>query len=103
MAARLLALYGHPTDPAAFDQYYAATHIPLAKQLPGLRSYTISRGGVGGPDGKAPYYLVAELNFDSVAAIQAALGSPAGAAAAGDLGKFASGGVTLVWYEVSNA
>jgi uncharacterized protein (TIGR02118 family) len=103
MPARLLALYGHPTDPAAFDRHYSSTHVPLAKKLPGLRSYTISRGAVGAPDGQAPYYLIGELDFDSVADIQAAFSSPEGAAAAADLGNFASGGVTLVWYEVAPA
>ncbi len=102
MPARLVALYGHPTDTAAFDQYYTATHIPLAKKIPGLRAYAVSHGGLGAPDGKAPYYLVAELTFDSVAALEAGLGAPEGAAAAADTGNFASGGVTLFWYEVKD-
>jgi uncharacterized protein (TIGR02118 family) len=103
MPARLLALYGHPTDTAAFDRHYTSTHVPLAKKLPGLRSYTLSHGQIGAADGKAPYHLVGELTFDSLADVQAALSSPEGAAAAGDLGNFATGGVTLVWYEVSDA
>jgi uncharacterized protein (TIGR02118 family) len=44
MPTRVLALYGHPTDPSAFDDYYVSTHAPLAKKLPGLRSYTVSTG-----------------------------------------------------------
>ncbi|MDQ6675247.1 MAG: EthD family reductase [Chloroflexota bacterium] len=103
MTARLIALYGRPTDTAAFDRHYRETHIPLAKKLPGLRSYTVSDGQVGAPDGKAPYYLIAELTFDSLSDIQAALGSAEGAAAAGDLSTFASGGATLLWYEVRDA
>jgi uncharacterized protein (TIGR02118 family) len=74
--ATVLALYKKPADPAAFDAYYHAKHLPLAKTLPGLRSYRISSGPVGTPAGEAPLHLVALLGFDSMAAIQAALTSP---------------------------
>jgi uncharacterized protein (TIGR02118 family) len=99
MAAQLLVLYGHPTDPAAFESYYFATHIPIAKKMPGLRSYTVNDGPIGAGDGKAPYFLVAILEFDSKAALGAALASPEGAAAAADVPKFATGGATLLIYE----
>jgi uncharacterized protein (TIGR02118 family) len=93
--ADILVLYHTPADPAAFDRYYNETHIPIAKKVPGLRSYRISNGAVRGLVGTAPH-LVAILSFDSLAAIDAALASPEGQAAAGDLGNFASGGVTLL-------
>lgn len=101
--AKLLVLYKTPTDTAAFDRYYAETHIPLAKKIPGLRHYEISRGPVATPAGPSGVHLVATLSFDSVAALQAGLGSPEGQAAAGDLGNFASGGVDLLVYESAEA
>lgn len=99
MAAHVLALYNEPTDPTAFEQYYTGTHVPLAKRLPGLRSYTVSRGPVVVPGGTAPYYFVAVLTFDSVDAIQAALTSPEGKATVEDVPKFATGGATIMMYE----
>ena len=36
----LTVLYGHPTDPAAFDAHYASTHVPLVEKIPGLESFT---------------------------------------------------------------
>ena len=93
--AKLIAMYKTPADKAAFDRYYHATHVPIAKKVPGLRSYEISRGPIVTPDGLAPYYLIATLSFDSVAAIQAALGSPQGQATAADLGRFATAGVDI--------
>ncbi|MGH7728639.1 MAG: EthD family reductase [Vulcanimicrobiaceae bacterium] len=100
MAAHLIALYGQPTDKAAFDAHYVPKHVPLAKKIPGLRSYAISNGPVTGPDGSpAPYYLVADLRFDSRSALQTALGSPEAAAAVADVATFASGGITLLTYE----
>ena len=101
MAAHVLALYNTPTDPTHFEQYYHGTHIPLAKKLPGLRSYTISKGAIGTPAGAAPYYMVADLEFDSMEAIQAALTSPEGATTVADVPNFASGGVTLMMYETA--
>jgi len=56
-----------------------STHAPPAKKPPGLRSYTVSNGSIGAADGKATSYLVAELDFDSVADILSALGSLGGA------------------------
>ncbi len=96
--AQLVVLYKTPTDAAAFDAYYAKTHIGLAKKIPGLRKYEISQGAVTGP---APtgVYLFAVLTFDSLAAIQTGLGSAEGQAAAGDLGNFASGGADLLMFD----
>ena len=99
MAAHVLALYNTPTDPTHFEQYYHGTHLPLAKTLPGLVSYTVNVGAIGAPAGPAPYYLIALLTFDSMAAIQAALQSPEGQATVADVPKFATGGVTLMMYE----
>jgi uncharacterized protein (TIGR02118 family) len=97
--ATLIALYKKPADAAAFDAYYHARHVPLAKTVPGLRSYQISQGPIATPAGEAPLHLVALLGFDSMAAIQAALTSPQGAATAADLGNFAQAGVDLLMFD----
>jgi uncharacterized protein (TIGR02118 family) len=103
MTAQVVALYSTPTDTDAFDRYYAETHAPLAKQIPGLRSFTVSQGAIATPQGPAPYHLVATLTFDSLAAIQQAFGTEAGAAATGDLANFAQAGVTILMYETDDA
>ena len=36
---KLTSLYGHPTDPAAFEEHYANTHAPLVKKIPNLRQF----------------------------------------------------------------
>lgn len=94
--ANLYAIYQQPADPAAFDAYYFNTHVPLAKTVPGLRSYEVTQGDVMGVAGKHSAYLVATLKFDSMAAIGAALASPEGQATAADLANFASAGVDLM-------
>lgn len=93
--AKVIAMYKRPVDPAAFDRYYFATHVPIAKKIPGLRHYEVTSGPVTTLEGPSPYHLIALLSFDSLAAIQAALGTPEGQATAADLGNFATGGVDL--------
>src|ERR1039458_1690306 len=72
--AQVLVLYNTPAEPAAFDRYYHEKHIPLARKIPGLRAYLISCSPVQALAGSAPY-LVAILNFDSMADLSAALRS----------------------------
>ncbi len=96
--ARLLALYNPPADAVAFDRYYHETHVPLIRKLPGLRTLGISRNPVHSVVGQATH-LVTTMDFDSLAAAQAALESSEGQAAAGDLANFAQAGVTLLMFD----
>ena len=97
--AQLVVLYKTPKDPAAFDKYYAETHVPLAKKMPGLKRYEISQGPVASPAGESGVHLVAILTFETMAAIQGGLGSPEGQAAVDDLKNFASAGADVLMFD----
>jgi uncharacterized protein (TIGR02118 family) len=97
--AKVIAMYRKPADVAAFDRYYYDAHLPIAKRIPGLRGYEVTRGMIGSLDGASPYHLIATLTFDSLDDIQRALASPEGQATAADLGRFASGGVDVYFAE----
>jgi uncharacterized protein (TIGR02118 family) len=97
---QLTVLYGHPQNPAAFDRHYREKHVPLAQKLPGLKGYLVNKPAALSPEESSPYHLIADLYFESMAAFQAALQSPEGQAAAGDLANFADGGVTLLMGEI---
>lgn len=97
--AQLIAMYKTPADVEAFDKYYYSTHVPLAKTIAGLRKYEMSTGVVGTPAGPSPFHLVAVLTFDSMPALQQALGSAEGKATARDLGNFAQAGVDLLVFD----
>jgi uncharacterized protein (TIGR02118 family) len=101
--AQLVVMYKTPRDAAAFDKYYAEKHAPLAKKIPGLRKYEISKGPVATPAGPSGYHLVATLTFDSLAAVQSALGSPEGQAAGADVQNFATGGAELLMFDTRPA
>jgi uncharacterized protein (TIGR02118 family) len=97
--AQIVVTYKMPKDAAAFDKYYAETHIPLAKKMPGLRKFQVSQGTVATPAGTSGVHLMAILTFDDMAAVQAAFGSPEGKAAAADVPKFASGGADIIFFD----
>ena len=97
---RLLVLYGHPKDPAAFDRYYYDVHVPIAKKMRGWKRWTVGKVK-GMPDGKpSPYYFFADLFAESREAIEKILATPEGQAAVADVPKFATGGVTFIYSDV---
>ena len=97
---RLLVLYGQPKDPAAFDRHYQEVHIPIAKQMKGLKKWTVGKV-TGTADGSpAPYYYIADLYLESRAAFDSLLASPEGMAAVADVPNYATGGVTFLYTEI---
>jgi uncharacterized protein (TIGR02118 family) len=86
--ARLMVMYKNPKDAAAFDKHYFETHVPIAKKIPGLRKYEISKGPVVTPAGPSGFHLIATLHFDNMAALQNAFASAEGQAAAADVKTF---------------
>jgi uncharacterized protein (TIGR02118 family) len=100
-ALKLSVLYGHPTDPVAFESYYHGIHLPLAAAIPGLGRREVSKG-LSGPDGSLPsFYRLFEAWFDSPSHLATVRSTPEWLAATADLSNFASGGVTVVLSELS--
>ena len=82
--ARMVVIYKTPKDPAAFDKHYFSVHIPMAKQLPGLKRYEVSKGPIVAMASAADPYLIGTLHFDSLAAIREAFATECGRACAAD-------------------
>lgn len=97
---KVTVLYGHPTDPAAFESYYASTHMPLVGKMGGFEKAEVTKFLPNQDGSKADYYRMAELYYASPEAMQASLGSEDGKATVGDLGNFATGGVKMLVGEV---
>jgi uncharacterized protein (TIGR02118 family) len=99
---RFINLYDEPEDAEAFDRHYREIHIPLARKLRGLRRYTISRNARPIRGGDA-YYLVAELDWDDMDALQRDFRSPEGQATADDVANLApEGKVRSMIYELED-
>jgi uncharacterized protein (TIGR02118 family) len=97
---KLVALYRKPSDPESFDKHYFNIHIPLVKKIPGLKKIEVTRIS-GAPMGEAQYYLMAELYYDSMEALNAANASPEGRATVKDLMSFAADVVTLFFGDIA--
>jgi len=97
---RLMVLYGHPKDPAVFEQYYRDVHMPIAAQIRGVK---IEMGKVlGAPDGyTAPFYRIAEVMFDNTEHMQAVLATPEAQRTVADMANFATGGVTVMVAQIA--
>jgi uncharacterized protein (TIGR02118 family) len=93
---KLIALYRKPADPAAFDQAYFGTHVPLVNKIPKLRRVDVSRV-TGAPRGEPEFYLITQMYFDDKAAMAAAMASPENAEAGKNLMSFARGLVSFVF------
>jgi uncharacterized protein (TIGR02118 family) len=96
---RLLVAYPRPADPARFLDYYTRTHVPLARQLPGLLGSRFGQPQALGP-GEPPHFLVFEADFADEAAMMAALTSEIGGRVAADVPNYSPGGATLMHYAV---
>jgi uncharacterized protein (TIGR02118 family) len=79
-----------------FRQYWRETHAPLVAKLPGLRRYVQSLPIDAAPAARPNYDGVAELWFDSVAALQAAFDSPEDRIARADTENFADMGNSVL-------
>ena len=98
--AALVVLYNEPKDTAAFEKYYAETHLPLlashAQEIGVTRRvFTKFDRTVDGK--KPPYYREAQLWFASEDALKKGMTTEGFKAVAGDLPKFVTnGGPTIL-------
>lgn len=91
MVSYFVSYRGESPEPGAFIDYYAGTHAALLAELPGIRRlvvhvptpwndpFPVNRGGC---------LLLAQMTFDSVTALDAALASEARARARADFQRF---------------
>jgi uncharacterized protein (TIGR02118 family) len=94
--ALVTVIYKAPKDTAAFEKYYADTHIPLVvnsqKEI-GFTRAELTRFNSNLDGSKPARYRQAELYFPSLAAAKKGLATPAFKKVGDDLANFASGGL----------
>jgi uncharacterized protein (TIGR02118 family) len=92
MTVKLVVLYTQPDDAPAFDEHYLAVHGPLVESIPGLLRWEGARFSAAADGGELTYHRIAELFFEDMDALGAALGTDEGKATAEDYGKIAPPG-----------
>jgi uncharacterized protein (TIGR02118 family) len=90
---KYVALYRTPEDPAAFDEHYFGTHVPIANETPGLVRSEIARV-LRTVTGEPALHVMAELYFESYDALKAAFKTEQWAASGANLAEW--GGLELV-------
>jgi uncharacterized protein (TIGR02118 family) len=95
--AIVTVIYNPPKDTAAFEKYYAETHVPLVganQQEIGFEKAELTKFQ-SNLDGSAPkFYRQAELYFDSMDALKKGTATAGFKKVADDLANFATGGLT---------
>ncbi len=101
MPVSLFALYRRPTGGEAeletFRKRYAAEHMPLVRDTPGLRSVVVHR--VSHAFQESDLVMIAEMIFDNRAELDAGLQSDQMRQAGRNLREIATGGFTLLVLE----
>jgi uncharacterized protein (TIGR02118 family) len=94
-AAIVTVIYKTPKDTAAFEKYYAETHIPLvvaSQDQIGFERAELTKFNSNLDGSKPARYRQAELYFPSMDALKKGIATPAFKGVADDLPKFATGG-----------
>ncbi len=95
--ATLTILYGHPANPAAFEDYYANRHLPWASEtMPGVKAAQLRRVLATPGGDPPPYYRTAEMTWTDEESLRAALASEEGQDVLADTSNFATGGAVLL-------
>lgn len=89
---------GGPEALETFERRYAAEHLPLVAETPGLRATRVQRV-VEALGGETDLVMVTSMDFDDRAALDAGLASDAMRAAGRNLREIAPGLATLLVVE----
>ena len=93
---KLIVLYPPPTDTETFESRYRSEHAPMVlEKIPGVKRFVAARV-LGAPTGTAPYQRVAELYFDSLESLQAAMASGGGQETVAHAMEISTGGPPVV-------
>jgi uncharacterized protein (TIGR02118 family) len=93
---KLIVLYPPPSDPAVFERRYREEHAPMVLEtVPGLKKF-VAAHVLASPFGTIPYQRVAELYFDSMATLQAAMASAEGQSTVAHAMEISTGGPPVV-------
>ncbi len=96
---KLIAYYKEPADTAEFDKKYFEEHMPLARKMPGLIKAEVSRHK-GFAGGQSPYYMQADMYFQSMDDLNKAMMSDEGKATAKNIMSFAKDIIVMTTAEI---
>ena len=91
---KLIAYYKAPENKEEFEKKYFEEHLPLAKKMPGLvKCEVVKLKGLGGADPR--FFMQTDMYFENEEALNIAMSSEEGRAAAKNLMSFAKDYVSM--------
>lgn len=93
---RLTVLYGKPVERESFLDHYENVHVPLVNKMPKVTRFTWGLGLPGLDGAEPPYFLNAELCWDSPEDMAASFGSEEGKATGADVANLKADGITML-------
>ena len=95
---RIVALHKRPRDPEAYIRYYLDVHMPTVQKVPGLRKVRWGKVVSAADDTEASCWLMSDVYFDDMHALESALESPEMEAALADLPNFVRDGDVQIMF-----
>jgi len=91
---KLIAYYKTPEKKEEFEKKYFEEHLPLAKKMPGLvKCEVVKLKGLGGSEPR--FFMQTDMYFENEEALNRAMSSEEGRAAAKNLMSFAKDYVSM--------
>ena len=69
---KLIVTYPRPKDVDVFEKLYQNEHVPLAVAKLGAKTKMVATKVLGSPQGRPPFYRVAEVHFKTFSFSQTA-------------------------------
>lgn len=95
---KMIAIFKRPQDVEAFLDHYENVHLPMIRQMPGLRKLEVNRF-IDLRGGDADPFVMAEMYFDDRDSLMTSMKSPEGKAGGKDLQSFAADLVQVTFAE----
>jgi uncharacterized protein (TIGR02118 family) len=93
---RLTVLYGTPANEGEFLDHYRDVHVPLVGTMPKVTRFTWGVGLPGLDGGAPPWFLNAEVCWETAQDMAESFASPEGQATVGDLVNLVAESVTMM-------
>jgi uncharacterized protein (TIGR02118 family) len=90
--AKLIVIYPRPTDIEAFDKVYSEEHVPMAVAKLSGKTRIVATKVIGSPQGVPPFYVIAEVHFPTMEALQSCAASDGGKETLAHAVSISSGG-----------
>jgi len=91
-SAKLTVIYPRPKDVTAFENIYQTEHVPLAVAKLNGKTKMVATKVLASPQGRAPFYRIAEVYFPSMQALEECAASDGGQETLAHAAKISSGG-----------